>query len=109
MSVRLALTTATTRSLNVVTTSATLIDRSVTMLDKLAQSGELHADQYLETTREEIETNGSARRLKRITEARISLAEHQRDINKRLEADPELKAIYDSISFDNQQAAIAAE
>ena len=97
---------ATTSLFNATTTTANVLGECVSMVADLAQAGRAHtrelafAQQVKEAARKPYIKKTVA------TEATVDLVKRQAAIQKELNADPELKALYDS-TYAEVEAAIA--
>ena len=87
MSVRIALATATTRSLSAVSSAASLVDRAITSVDLLAEAGQAHAQLYRDLqvsscsiSAEEMALQAEEDARHRITMRRLAHAERMKDV-----------------------------
>lgn len=103
MSIRHALTSTTTKSINMVATGVSVADRALTSLDNYTVYIEEHSAMVAENARDSFRL--SAAEMKKFAEqdAKHRIAMRQQAHDARLE-DLDYKAIYDSITFNNQQA-----
>lgn len=92
--------TAATTALNVVTASATTVNVVVNTIADLASVASMHSGAYLEATRKDIADNADLRAIAGTQESRIAIAERLISIQERLDLNPALNKMYQSVGAE---------
>lgn len=95
--------TAATTTLNVVSGAASMVNEGVNALTDLASVASAHSRAYREATEHDIKENADLRSIAGSQEARIAIAERLVSIQKRLDADPALNAMYLKVGAELQE------
>ena len=97
-------------SLTTVSAAAQSITHAADSISALTETAALYATNYRDDAKEELAVTSIERRTLRVNTARVNLAEELRKLEKKLASDPELRAVYDSLSttFETPKLPTAA-
>ena len=95
-------------SLTTISAAAQSITHAADSLSALTETAALYATNYRDDAKEELAVTATQRRVLRVSNARVSLAEDLRVLEKKLASDPELRAVYDSLSTTFETPAAPA-
>lgn len=107
----LALKRTSTVTLVAIESTASVVGNAATGLADLAAVGAAHAYHYRSETETVLQQDSQRRINRRVHTLAVEDAEFYKDLNKRLNADPELQALYNSalVTYHKPTLVVAAE